>query len=197
MPMELDGRPLKDAPYCLTGTWGAELYGIDARPGEEIVDQAPLQRVTGTRTSTCMLRSRGIQTVILTGVGHQRVRRIDGARRLHARLLPGLRQRRHRHHVSRAPTTPRSQTSISSSARWRRRTRSTAAWAATRAATARRRARAGDGRAATGTDRAAMAELVGQVIFGLAIGSIYSLVAIGFSMIYRATGSCTSPTPTS
>lgn len=33
-----------------------------------------------------------------------------------------------------------------------------------------------------------MAELLGQVIFGLAIGSIYSLIAIGFSMIFRATG---------
>lgn len=33
-----------------------------------------------------------------------------------------------------------------------------------------------------------MAEFGGQVIFGLAIGSIYSLVAIGFSMIFRATG---------
>lgn len=33
-----------------------------------------------------------------------------------------------------------------------------------------------------------MAELIGQIIFGLAIGSIYSLVAIGFSMIFRATG---------
>ncbi len=33
-----------------------------------------------------------------------------------------------------------------------------------------------------------MAEFAGQVIFGLAIGSIYSLVAIGFSMIFRATG---------
>jgi branched-chain amino acid transport system permease protein len=33
-----------------------------------------------------------------------------------------------------------------------------------------------------------MSELVGQLLFGLAIGSIYSLAAIGFSMIYRATG---------
>ena len=33
-----------------------------------------------------------------------------------------------------------------------------------------------------------MSELVGQLLFGLAIGSIYSLIAIGFSMIYRATG---------
>jgi branched-chain amino acid transport system permease protein len=33
-----------------------------------------------------------------------------------------------------------------------------------------------------------VSEFIGQVIFGLAIGSIYSLIAIGFSMIYRATG---------
>lgn len=33
-----------------------------------------------------------------------------------------------------------------------------------------------------------MSELAGQLLFGLAIGSIYSLVAIGFSMIFRATG---------
>lgn len=33
-----------------------------------------------------------------------------------------------------------------------------------------------------------MAEFVGQLFFGLAIGSIYSLIAIGFSMIFRATG---------
>jgi len=33
-----------------------------------------------------------------------------------------------------------------------------------------------------------MPEFLGQVVFGLAIGSIYSLIAIGFSMIYRATG---------
>jgi branched-chain amino acid transport system permease protein len=31
-------------------------------------------------------------------------------------------------------------------------------------------------------------ELAGQLVFSLAIGAIYSLVAIGFSMIYRATG---------
>jgi branched-chain amino acid transport system permease protein len=33
-----------------------------------------------------------------------------------------------------------------------------------------------------------MSEFAGQLLFGLAIGSIYALVAIGFSMIYRATG---------
>lgn len=38
------------------------------------------------------------------------------------------------------------------------------------------------------TAPAAMAEFTSQVIFGLAIGSVYALVAIGFSMIFRATG---------
>jgi branched-chain amino acid transport system permease protein len=33
-----------------------------------------------------------------------------------------------------------------------------------------------------------MSEFVGQVVFALAIGAIYSLIAIGFSMIYRSTG---------
>ena len=33
-----------------------------------------------------------------------------------------------------------------------------------------------------------MSELLGQAVFGLAIGAIDSLIAIGFSMIYRATG---------
>ncbi len=33
-----------------------------------------------------------------------------------------------------------------------------------------------------------MSELAGQLIFSLAIGAIYSLIAIGFSMIYRSTG---------
>jgi len=67
LPLELDGRPLKDAPYCLKGTWGAELYVIDARPGEEIVVK---HRYSGFHNTNLdlVLRSRGIQTVILTGV---------------------------------------------------------------------------------------------------------------------------------
>jgi ureidoacrylate peracid hydrolase len=64
--LELDGRPLKDAPYCLKGTWGAELYGIDAQPGEEIVIKHRYGSFTGTNLDL-LLRSQGIQTVILTG----------------------------------------------------------------------------------------------------------------------------------
>jgi len=67
LPMEENGRPLRDAPYCRQGTWGAELYGIDARPGEEIVIK---HRYSGFHNTNLdlVLRSRGIQTVILTGV---------------------------------------------------------------------------------------------------------------------------------
>lgn len=67
LPMELDGRSLRDAPYCLKGTWGAELSGIDARPGEEVVVK---HRYSGFHNTNLdlVLRSRGIQTVILTGV---------------------------------------------------------------------------------------------------------------------------------
>ncbi len=66
LPMELDGRPLRDAPYCLKGTWGADFYGIRPRPGEEIVVK---HRYSGFRSTNLdlLLRSAGIQTVILTG----------------------------------------------------------------------------------------------------------------------------------
>lgn len=67
LPMEMDGRPMKDAPYCLKGTWGAELYGIDARPGEEIVVKHRYSAFHNTNLEL-VLRSRNIQTVILTGV---------------------------------------------------------------------------------------------------------------------------------
>jgi len=67
MPMEKDGRPMKDAPYCLKGTWGAELYGIDARPGEEIIIKHRYSGFKGTNLDL-ILRSAGLQTVILTGV---------------------------------------------------------------------------------------------------------------------------------
>jgi ureidoacrylate peracid hydrolase len=64
--MELNGRQLKDAAYCLRGTWGADFYGIDARPGEEIVIKHRYGSFTGTNLDL-ILRSQGIQTVILTG----------------------------------------------------------------------------------------------------------------------------------
>ncbi|MFM9884145.1 MAG: cysteine hydrolase family protein [Burkholderiales bacterium] len=67
LPMELDGRPLRDAPYCLKGSWGAELTAIKALPREEIVIKHRYSGFHGTNLDL-VLRSRGIQTVILTGV---------------------------------------------------------------------------------------------------------------------------------
>jgi ureidoacrylate peracid hydrolase len=67
LPMELDGRPLRDAPYCLQGTWGAELYAIDALPGEEIVVKHRYGGFHNTNLDL-VLRSRGIQSLIITGV---------------------------------------------------------------------------------------------------------------------------------
>ena len=67
LPMELDGRALRDAPYCLKGTWGAQMYAVDSRPGEDIVVKHRYSGFHGTNLDL-LLRSRGIQSVILTGV---------------------------------------------------------------------------------------------------------------------------------
>jgi ureidoacrylate peracid hydrolase len=66
LPMELNGRQLKDAPYCLKGTWGADFYEIEGAPGEEIVVKHRYGGFTGTNLDL-ILRSHGIKTVILTG----------------------------------------------------------------------------------------------------------------------------------
>lgn len=66
LPMEINGRPSKDAPYCLQGTWGAEFYLIDAKPGEDIVVKHRYGGFHGTNLNL-LLRSRGIQSVVLTG----------------------------------------------------------------------------------------------------------------------------------
>ncbi len=66
LPMELNGRQLKDAPYCLKGTWGCDFYEIEAAPGEEIVVKHRYGGFTGTNLDL-ILRSHGIKTVILTG----------------------------------------------------------------------------------------------------------------------------------
>ena len=64
--MEKDGRR-SGTRRTASPAWGAELYGIDARPGEEVVVK---HRYSGFHNTNLdlVLRSRGIQTVILTGV---------------------------------------------------------------------------------------------------------------------------------
>jgi ureidoacrylate peracid hydrolase len=66
LPMEVNGRPSKDAPYCLQGTWGCDFYLIQPQPGEDIVVKHRYGAFHGTNLNL-LLRSRGIQTVILTG----------------------------------------------------------------------------------------------------------------------------------
>ncbi len=61
-----DGRQRKDAPYCLKGTFGADLYGVEALPGEEVVVKYRYSGFHGTNLDL-LLRGWGIQTVILTG----------------------------------------------------------------------------------------------------------------------------------
>jgi ureidoacrylate peracid hydrolase len=65
-PMELNGRQLKDAPYCMKGTFGADFYGIKTLPDEELVVKYRYSGFHGTHLDM-LLRSWGIQTVILTG----------------------------------------------------------------------------------------------------------------------------------
>ncbi len=64
--MELDGRPLKDAPYCIKDTWGCDFYEIEPAPGEEIVIKHRYSAFRGTNLDL-LLRSHGIQCLILTG----------------------------------------------------------------------------------------------------------------------------------
>lgn len=61
-----DGRTRRDAPYCVRGTFGAELYGVKALPGEEVVVKLRYSGFQGTNLDL-LLRSWGIQTVILAG----------------------------------------------------------------------------------------------------------------------------------
>lgn len=61
-----DGRERRDAPYCVRGTFGAELYGVKALPGEQIVTKLRYSGFQGTNLDL-LLRSWGTQTVILTG----------------------------------------------------------------------------------------------------------------------------------
>lgn len=61
-----NGRQRRDAPYCVRGTFGSELYGVKALPGEEIVTKLRYSGFQGTNLDL-LLRSWGIQTVILAG----------------------------------------------------------------------------------------------------------------------------------
>lgn len=61
-----NGRQRRDAPYCLRGTFGAELYELDILPSEEVVEKYRYSGFQGTNLDL-LLRGWGVQTVILTG----------------------------------------------------------------------------------------------------------------------------------
>jgi ureidoacrylate peracid hydrolase len=59
-------RLRRDAPYCIRGTFGAQIYEIDQQPGDVIVEKYRYSGFHGTNLDL-VLRGHGIQTVILTG----------------------------------------------------------------------------------------------------------------------------------
>ena len=60
------GRQRRDAPYCLKGSFGADFFGIEALPDEEIVVKYRYSGFQGTSLAL-LLRGWGVQTVILAG----------------------------------------------------------------------------------------------------------------------------------
>jgi ureidoacrylate peracid hydrolase len=54
-------------PRCRTGTWGAEFYKVEPRPGEVVVTKHRYSPFIETELDT-ILRARGVETLILTGV---------------------------------------------------------------------------------------------------------------------------------
>jgi ureidoacrylate peracid hydrolase len=54
-------------PRCRTGTWGAEFYKVEPRPGEIVVTKHRYSAFVETELDT-ILRSMGVETLILTGV---------------------------------------------------------------------------------------------------------------------------------
>lgn len=60
---EAADRPLT----CRSGSWGAELYGLEPRPEDRIVTKHRYSAFFGTDLDL-ILRSRGIQTTLVTGV---------------------------------------------------------------------------------------------------------------------------------
>ena len=56
-----------DIPRCITGSWGAEFFGLEPLPGEPVVVKHRYSAFTNPELET-MLRARGISSLLLTGV---------------------------------------------------------------------------------------------------------------------------------
>ena len=80
-----------DIPYCLQGSWGADFHKVAPLPEEVIVTKHRFDAFHGTDLEL-ILRTNGVQNLVFAGRRHQRLRRVDAAQRLHARLhgYPGV-----------------------------------------------------------------------------------------------------------
>lgn len=56
-----------DIPRCITGSWGAEFFGVTPLPGEPVVVKHRYSAFTNPALEA-MLRERGISSLLLTGV---------------------------------------------------------------------------------------------------------------------------------
>ena len=61
------GGTVSKIPICAAGTHGAEFYGVEPTPGDFIVTKHRYSGFVGTDLNL-VLRSKGIETVLLTGV---------------------------------------------------------------------------------------------------------------------------------
>jgi len=55
------------APNCVTGTWGAEFYGVEPKEGDRVVNKHRYSAFAGTDLDL-VLRTAGVESLLLTGV---------------------------------------------------------------------------------------------------------------------------------
>lgn len=60
-------RKGREMPRCLTGTWGADFYGVRPRPGEPIVIKHRYSGVINTELDA-VLKRHGVKSLLMTGV---------------------------------------------------------------------------------------------------------------------------------
>lgn len=65
--LERNKRHSLQAPRCLSGSWGADFYGVRPEPGEVVVTKHRYSAFVDTELNA-VLRAMNVQTLILTGV---------------------------------------------------------------------------------------------------------------------------------
>src|SRR5262249_3940750 len=65
---ESNRRNNLDVPRCITGSWGAEFYGVQPQPGEPVVIKHRYSAFANTELHD-LLRARGIRSLLLAGGG--------------------------------------------------------------------------------------------------------------------------------